>query len=214
MSQYILFIAEIPHICTMHFECTLWLQYEIYIKKKSLFFPFAIFSGNCEGHFGGCGINDEVSQWMDSVQNAGVDDDAADDDITRGSGNEERRKAKAPKKFSDAKILKRNKLMDAKEFFKDDLKYPHMKYTKEANQKDNGSTSTGAVSDNDDDDDEWHRRSHARAKRAARPKEENRNTCSLYIQTDPLIWRHIREGIADVSIIPHNNRMLRNVNRN
>lgn len=149
-----------------------------------------------EGHFGGCGINDEISQWMDNVQNAGIDD--VDDAAASASDNNEKRKTKTPKKFVDAKILKRNKLMDAKEFFNDDLKYPHMKYTKEANQKDNsGASSTD--NDADDDDDEWHRRSHARAKRAARPKEENRNTCSLYIQTDPLIWRHIREGIADVS---------------
>lgn len=41
-------------------------------------------------------------------------------------------------------------------------------------------------------------RSHKRLKRTAR--EDNKNTCSLYIQTDPLIWRHIREGIADVSL--------------
>lgn len=164
---------------------------KINIKNFSQFSPF------CEGHFGGCGINEEVSQWMDSVQNAGVDDEA------NAFGDDGKRKAKTPKKFADAKMLKRNKLMDAKEFFKDDLKYPHMKYTKEANLKDNRASSVGdgnggAAIDDDVDDDEWHRRSHARAKRAARPKEENRNTCSLYIQTDPLIWRHIREGIADV----------------
>lgn len=40
--------------------------------------------------------------------------------------------------------------------------------------------------------------SHKRLKRTA-TREDNKNTCSLYIQTDPLIWRHIREGIADVS---------------
>ncbi|KAL5282018.1 ADAM10 family protein [Megaselia abdita] len=39
-------------------------------------------------------------------------------------------------------------------------------------------------------------RSHKRLKRTA-TREDNKNTCSLYIQTDPLIWRHIREGIAD-----------------
>lgn len=36
-----------------------------------------------------------------------------------------------------------------------------------------------------------------RATTSARYQE--RNTCSLYIQTDPLIWRHIRESIPDVS---------------
>lgn len=77
--------------------------------------------------------------------------------------------------------------------FEEDLKYPHLKYSKEANYEDS------PQDDDYDSNDDWHQKSHDRAKRAARPKEENKNTCSLYIQTDPLIWRHIREGIADVS---------------
>jgi disintegrin and metalloproteinase domain-containing protein 10 len=41
---------------------------------------------------------------------------------------------------------------------------------------------------------------NTRSKRAAAsPRFQERNTCSLYIQTDPLIWRHIRESIPDVS---------------
>lgn len=39
---------------------------------------------------------------------------------------------------------------------------------------------------------------HERHKRATRLREENKNTCSLYIQTDPLIWKHIREGFPEV----------------
>lgn len=38
---------------------------------------------------------------------------------------------------------------------------------------------------------------HSRYKRATR-RDENKNTCSLYIQTDPLIWKHIREGFPEV----------------
>ncbi|XP_072939687.1 disintegrin and metalloproteinase domain-containing protein 10 [Epargyreus clarus] len=34
---------------------------------------------------------------------------------------------------------------------------------------------------------------HSRSRRAAPEK----NTCSLYIQTDPLIWKHVREGFPD-----------------
>lgn len=179
---YIIYPRRISNAC---YDCNMKFIWK-YIWN-SLFCNFG-------GHFGGCGINDEVSQWMDNVQNAGLGDE---DDIASASGTDEKRKSKTPKKFVDAKMLKRNKLMDATEFFKDDLKYPHMKYTKEANLKDSSASSTGDI--DDDDAEEWHRRSHARAKRAARPKEDNRNTCSLYIQTDPLIWRHIREGIADVS---------------
>lgn len=38
---------------------------------------------------------------------------------------------------------------------------------------------------------------NSRHRRAAR-RDENKNTCSLYIQTDPLIWKHIREGFPEV----------------
>lgn len=42
---------------------------------------------------------------------------------------------------------------------------------------------------------------NSRPKRATTStRYQERNTCSLYIQTDPLIWRHIRESIPDVSI--------------
>ncbi|CAH1186905.1 unnamed protein product [Phyllotreta striolata] len=37
---------------------------------------------------------------------------------------------------------------------------------------------------------------NVRHKRFAR-REDNRNTCSLYIQTDPLIWKHIRESFPE-----------------
>lgn len=39
----------------------------------------------------------------------------------------------------------------------------------------------------------------SRHKRAAR-RDDKKNTCSLYIQTDPLIWRHIRETFPEVCI--------------
>jgi disintegrin and metalloproteinase domain-containing protein 10 len=52
---------------------------------------------------------------------------------------------------------------------------PHNKYSREVNE---GS-------------------SNHRSKRATKPKEENKNTCSLFIQTDPLIWRHISEQVRD-----------------
>lgn len=37
----------------------------------------------------------------------------------------------------------------------------------------------------------------SRIKRSTRPKEDshNKNTCSLFIQTDPLIWRHMFEQV-------------------
>lgn len=41
---------------------------------------------------------------------------------------------------------------------------------------------------------------YSRHKRATK-REDSKNTCSLYIQTDPLIWRHIREGFPEVSTL-------------
>lgn len=131
------------------------------------------------GHTGGCGVNDETVQWMERIQH---------------SATEDMPNIKPSLSAKNKKRTKKQKLMEKNIGFEDDLKYPHIKYTKEANWNDL------PVESNDGDD--WHQKSHERAKRAARSKEENRNTCSLYIQTDPLIWRHIREGIADVNLFP------------
>jgi len=38
--------------------------------------------------------------------------------------------------------------------------------------------------------------SHRRPRRATRSEENN--TCSLFIQTDPLIWRHISEQVREI----------------
>lgn len=46
----------------------------------------------------------------------------------------------------------------------------------------------------------YSKEANVRSKRAATAaRYQERNTCTLYIQTDPLIWRHIRESIPDVS---------------
>lgn len=75
-----------------------------------------------------------------------------------------------------------------KEDIENNLRSPYFKYTKEANEENEQS--------------EKEKYFYKRSRRAIPLKEENRkNTCSLYIQTDPLIWRHIREGIADVSSV-------------
>lgn len=86
-------------------------------------------------------------------------------------------------------VDKQRKSKNVKKYHVEDFKFPYEKYTKEANFR-----------DDIEDTENWHEESHERVRRAAqRQKDDNRNTCSLYIQTDPLIWRHIREGVADVS---------------
>lgn len=106
----------------------------------------------------------------------------------------------------------------------DDFKLPHQKYTKEANYAPDGAfydPETGRRLGSAANVADWHEAVHERVRRATSGginggggssnasgagrggtsgREDNKNTCSLYIQTDPLIWRHIREGIADVSL--------------
>lgn len=167
----------------------------IYNERDVVDDPFA--HKRKPGHANGCGITDDVAQWMESVQNAGVDvdDDNDNDDDENDNNSNDSDNVATPSKSANVNAnepkvkYSTNPKQKAKQnqnsIFGDD-KSPHFKYTKEANF------------DYDDGGANGNKKSK-RFKRAARPKEDNRNTCSLYIQTDPLIWRHIREGIADVS---------------
>ncbi|XP_022900053.2 disintegrin and metalloproteinase domain-containing protein 10 isoform X1 [Onthophagus taurus] len=110
---------------------------------------------------GGCGVNDEVQQWMEKIQYSGVDEP---NDL-----NYLKEKHKKNKKKKNDKYIN-----DIFEGYKEKNEEAYLKYTKNANEK----------------------IKNKRKKRATR-REENRNTCSLYIQTDPLIWKHIREGFPE-----------------
>ncbi|XP_077288969.1 zinc-dependent metalloprotease kuz isoform X2 [Arctopsyche grandis] len=129
-----------------------------------------------EGHVGGCGINDDVIQWMEKIQNSAVEDDT---DKHRHSS--EHRTPHSANSIRDGIPKWKQSLYDHPDSFHFESGYRDIhnrfKYSREAN--------------------EGHHYSNGRQKRATRPKEDNRNTCSLYIQTDPLIWRHIREGFPD-----------------
>lgn len=118
------------------------------------------------GNSKGCGVTDEVVDWMERVQNSAE-----------------------PETFLPAKS--RHATAES----------PGHKYSKEAN--------FNSISNGDDDDDDYDNKetddrpgarvktkTRTRPKRAAKPKEENKNTCSLFIQTDPLIWRHIFEQVS------------------
>lgn len=135
------------------------------------------------GHHSGCGLNDDITQWMDNVQNSA--------ETSAPPPPPSRRRPSRPTNstpFDDG----------AYEFIR-----PHEKYSEAANRR------------HEDDDVVGDRPLDGRSDRVrrappgslppspapTRSKDDNRNTCSLYIQTDPLIWRHIREGIADVSVV-------------
>ncbi|XP_063229984.1 disintegrin and metalloproteinase domain-containing protein 10 [Bacillus rossius redtenbacheri] len=102
------------------------------------------------GHVGGCGITEEVSQWMDRIQSSAVEEQQQEED-EQGTTETSLPARRTP--GSNDPFLH--------------------KYSREANE--------GPAL--------------RRAKRATRSKEDNRNTCSLFIQTDPLIWRHITEQV-------------------
>ncbi|XP_076250266.1 zinc-dependent metalloprotease kuz isoform X2 [Rhynchophorus ferrugineus] len=118
-----------------------------------------------EGHSAGCGINDEVSEWMDKIQNSGND---FDEPISVAD-------------LAKLKHRKKHKIVFYSDDIYDDLSPPSEKYKPPEPPK----TTPSSQKD-----------SHARSKRATR-RDENKNTCSLYIQTDPLIWKHIREGFPE-----------------
>ena len=101
------------------------------------------------GESGGCGITDDVMEWMDRVQNS------AEPDVSR------------PVTANEKKLKPQMKPWNG------DQESPGHKYSREANEP-----------------------THRRTRRATRPKEDNKNTCSLFIQTDPLIWRHISEQVS------------------
>ncbi|XP_063702279.1 disintegrin and metalloproteinase domain-containing protein 10 isoform X2 [Culicoides brevitarsis] len=173
-----------------------------------------------EGHAPGCGITDEISDWMDRVQNSAVTEDEENknpifhknkiNNNKNSDNNSKKHNIKAPpthhKKHQPLKNSdssnnsgnsdsnnnpdSTNKYKKSKfpKKFAEDFRFPYEKYTKEANFRDNTSRSQ----------EHWHEESHERVRRAAqRQKDDNKNTCSLYIQTDPLIWRHIRDGVAE-----------------
>lgn len=109
-------------------------------------------------HPNGCGLTDEVSQWMDRVQNSNDENEIPEIEIIP---------IDKPKSTNDSLHYQHIKSQHV-----DVNESPFQRYSKEANQ---------------------------RSKRAATFRTPERNTCTLYIQTDPLIWRHIRESIPEVS---------------
>jgi len=100
------------------------------------------------GEGGGCGITDEVIEWMEKIQNS------AEPDASPKTGPSAKQKEPKPNVAP----------------WNGDQESPGHKYSREANEP-----------------------SHRRPRRATRSKENN--TCSLFIQTDPLIWRHISEQV-------------------
>ncbi|XP_055372053.1 disintegrin and metalloproteinase domain-containing protein 10 [Condylostylus longicornis] len=198
-----------------------------------------------EGHHAGCGITDEVSQWMENIQNSAVWDDetALPEELpTPISGIDQPKQNEHHKlKINDHQmpdiILKPEKRSGninnnnnnnnnyPSEKYNVNFELPYQIYSKEANYRNEKFNENNLKANSDNIEkrkdnhnkkesknylnssyyetitEDWHKKAHERVRRAtttnSRSREDNKNTCSLYIQTDPLIWRHIREGIAD-----------------
>lgn len=130
-------------------------------------------------HSAGCGITDEISQWMESIQNGAQDTGEMKPKpklppipLTRYKSAHEKMYMDA-KQQAKAQTHSKNTSSSAKRTNHVDFDIPGGKYSREANEG-------------------------KRTKRATKLRGD-RNTCSLYIQTDPLIWKHIREGFPEVS---------------
>nr|CAG4641525.1 EOG090X02I4 [Eurycercus lamellatus] len=163
-----------------------------YVEKAAKYFPLSNNSSNSEevkfhsiiykeshvidpyeehrtGHVGGCGVTDEVAAWMDDIQHGAEDETGRSEEEAYGdAGNEI------------------------------DSNLPHSKNR----QSINGSPSSSGSS--------WYKYSHQanvgeeqqqqetpptanrRQKRTTKPN-VSRTTCSLFIQTDPLLWKHFYE---------------------
>lgn len=127
------------------------------------------------GHSSGCGVTDEVVDWMRSVQESAVDEPessaaASSNDIYNLDEEEqaEFNDYVSPNlRSSDPGLYSKYKRL----YSKLHTDY-HNKYSEEANKRSRRSISSGGVG------------------------EDNKGTCTLSIQTDPLLWRYIYQQVS------------------
>lgn len=132
--------------------------HSIIYKEENVIDPY---ERHRSGHKGGCGVTDEVAQWMNSVQQGEVVEEA-----------EQQQTTKSAVEHGDSWGI--YKL---------------------------GAAGAGAGAGADrDHSSSWYKYTHEanteqpakRKKRAT--KSDSRTTCSLFIQTDPLMWKHYYES--------------------
>jgi len=130
--------------------------HSIIYKEENVMDPY---EDHRSGHASGCGVTDEVAQWMNSVQHGevGGEESHAPEDV-----DQKRRKTSI---YNVGRGADRERMNDRSSSW--------YKYTHEAN--------SGGSPD-------------AKRKKRATTKNDSRTTCSLFIQTDPLMWRHYYES--------------------
>ncbi|KAK4021038.1 hypothetical protein OUZ56_002972 [Daphnia magna] len=121
------------------------------------------------GHVGGCGVTDEVAAWMDDIQH-GATDEEKEDEKTNEINTKDR-------------IVELEESLHKRDH-QNGWKTAHprssawwYKYSHQANQPDADPSDGGR-----------------RDRRSTVKNNVSRTTCSLFIQTDPLLWRHFYEA--------------------
>lgn len=128
------------------------------------------------GHVGGCGVTDEVAAWMDNIQHGAEDESAwLEEDVSDpAASNEIDNNMPA---FKRAKATEATTTTSSASWYK----YSHHANVGEGHrQRELPEHQHGNLS------------SHHREKRNSKSP-VSRTTCSLFIQTDPLLWKHFYE---------------------
>jgi len=133
------------------------------------------------GHAKGCGITDEVMAWMDTIQNSAIEDEIPLPELKHPKSKPFQREGPT------AEALRASLGGEEEAYFK---------YTREPNaihhflqngtypRGSSGSTGAGESAD-----------FFNRGRRALPSSLNSRTTCTLSIQTDPLLWKHIADQV-------------------
>lgn len=121
-----------------------------------------------QGHRSGCGATDEIAAWMESIQNSA--DPSADSDE-----EEEEEVEEVPLDPLQARKHKYKKWLEEHEEYRAVQEDPDLYHNNLAGHE------------------KYTARANKRVKRAAgiAVGQDNKGTCSLSIQTDPMLWHHI-----------------------
>ncbi|KAF2360559.1 Disintegrin domain [Trinorchestia longiramus] len=138
------------------------------------------------GHKSGCGVTDEVAEWMRSVQESAIENDdvppsssggGTDGGRTPSAGSDQISPEEFEKFVSPAQTSGDPTLYRKYRHLYDELhREYHNKYSEAANVRTKRSLNTGGVG------------------------EDDKGTCTLSIQTDPLLWRYIYQQEKNDSI--------------
>ena len=129
------------------------------------------------GHAKGCGITEDVMEWMQSIQNSAVEDLP---ELKHPKSKPYQREGPTAERLTSS--------------FYDNA---YAKYSREANNPAAPSLSNLSLTQNHHSNFYAVEKGNSRGRRALKSKAltSSRTTCHLSIQTDPLLWKHIKEQV-------------------